>query len=37
MLERGYTSGHITEMLEVMQVLVEKGHAYAAADGSGEV
>ena len=30
-------TGHITEMLEIMQVLVDKGHAYAAADGSGDV
>jgi len=30
-------TGHITEMLEIMQTLVDKGHAYAAQDGSGDV
>ena len=30
-------TGHITEMLELMQELVEKGHAYPATDGSGDV
>ncbi len=30
-------TGHITEMIELMEVLVERGHAYAAADGSGDV
>ena len=30
-------TGHITEMLEIMQTLVDKGHAYAADDGSGDV
>ncbi len=30
-------TGHITEMVELMQVLVEKGHAYVADDGSGDV
>ena len=30
-------TGHITEMLELMQTLIDKGHAYAAADGSGDV
>jgi cysteinyl-tRNA synthetase len=30
-------TGHIPEMVELMQVLVEKGHAYAAPDGSGDV
>jgi cysteinyl-tRNA synthetase len=30
-------TGHITEMHEIMQTLVDKGHAYAAADGSGDV
>jgi cysteinyl-tRNA synthetase len=30
-------TGHIPEMVEIMQTLVDKGHAYAAADGSGDV
>jgi cysteinyl-tRNA synthetase len=30
-------TGHITEMVELMETLVEKGHAYAAEDGSGDV
>ena len=30
-------TGHIPEMVELMQVLVEKGHAYQAPDGSGDV
>jgi len=30
-------TGHITEMQEIMQTLVDKGHAYAAQDGSGDV
>jgi cysteinyl-tRNA synthetase len=30
-------TGHITEMHEIMQTLIDKGHAYAAADGSGDV
>jgi cysteinyl-tRNA synthetase len=30
-------TGHITEMLDIMQTLVDKGHAYAAQDGSGDV
>ncbi|HTE72393.1 MAG TPA: cysteine--tRNA ligase [Actinomycetes bacterium] len=30
-------TGHVPEMLELMQELVEKGHAYPAADGSGDV
>jgi cysteinyl-tRNA synthetase len=30
-------TGHVTEMVELMQVLVERGHAYAAEDGSGDV
>lgn len=30
-------TGHITEMIELMDTLVEKGHAYAASDGSGDV
>jgi cysteinyl-tRNA synthetase len=30
-------TGHITEMIEIMQTLVDKGHAYAAQDGSGDV
>ena len=29
--------GHIPEMVELIEVLVERGHAYAAADGSGDV
>ena len=29
--------GHITEMVELMQLLVERGHAYPAQDGSGDV
>ena len=29
--------GHIPEMVELMQTLVEKGHAYPAPDGSGDV
>jgi len=30
-------TGHITEMLEIMTTLIDKGHAYAAQDGSGDV
>ena len=30
-------TGHITEMVELMAVLVENGHAYPADDGSGDV
>ncbi|MGH3384138.1 MAG: cysteine--tRNA ligase [Nocardioidaceae bacterium] len=30
-------TGHITEMVELMQQLVDAGHAYPAADGSGDV
>ena len=30
-------TGHIPEMIELMQALIEKGHAYPAADGSGDV
>jgi cysteinyl-tRNA synthetase len=30
-------TGHITEMHELMQTLIDKGHAYAAEDGSGDV
>ncbi len=30
-------TGHITEMVELMGALIEKGHAYAAGDGSGDV
>ena len=30
-------TGHITEMVELMTVLVERGHAYPAEDGSGDV
>lgn len=30
-------TGHVPEMLELIEALVEKGHAYAAADGSGDV
>ncbi len=30
-------TGHVPEMLTLMETLVEKGHAYAAADGSGDV
>lgn len=30
-------TGHVTEMVELMDTLVEKGHAYAAEDGSGDV
>jgi cysteinyl-tRNA synthetase len=30
-------TGHITEMQEIMATLIDKGHAYAAPDGSGDV
>ena len=30
-------TGHIPEMLELVQLLIERGHAYAATDGSGDV
>jgi cysteinyl-tRNA synthetase len=30
-------TGHMTEMQEIMATLVDKGHAYAAQDGSGDV
>ncbi|KRE36086.1 cysteine--tRNA ligase [Janibacter sp. Soil728] len=30
-------TGHITEMIDLVETLVERGHAYAAADGSGDV
>jgi cysteinyl-tRNA synthetase len=30
-------TGHMTEMNELMQILIDKGHAYAAQDGSGDV
>jgi cysteinyl-tRNA synthetase len=30
-------TGHITEMQDIMQTLIDKGHAYAAQDGSGDV
>ena len=30
-------TGHIPEMLELIAELIEKGHAYVAADGSGDV
>ena len=30
-------TGHIPEMVELMGTLVDKGHAYAATDGSGDV
>ena len=30
-------TGHITEMIELMQELVQRGHAYPAEDGSGDV
>ena len=30
-------TGHIVEMVELMDTLVDKGHAYAAADDSGDV
>ncbi|CAN5496836.1 cysteine--tRNA ligase [soil metagenome] len=30
-------TGHITEMVELIDVLIEAGHAYPATDGSGDV
>jgi len=30
-------TGHVPEMIELIETLVDKGHAYAAADGSGDV
>jgi len=30
-------TGHVPEMIELIQTLVERGHAYPAADGSGDV
>jgi cysteinyl-tRNA synthetase len=30
-------TGHITEMHELIKILIEKGHAYPAVDGSGDV
>ena len=30
-------TGHITEMVDLIDLLVERGHAYPAADGSGDV
>lgn len=30
-------TGHITEMIELVQELLERGHAYVAEDGSGDV
>jgi cysteinyl-tRNA synthetase len=30
-------TGHITEMVELVEQIVEAGHGYAAADGSGDV
>ncbi|GGO92303.1 cysteine--tRNA ligase [Nocardioides phosphati] len=30
-------TGHVPEMVELIQLLIERGHAYAAADGSGDV
>ena len=30
-------TGHIPEMIELITTLIAKGHAYAAADGSGDV
>ncbi|MGB2765882.1 MAG: cysteine--tRNA ligase, partial [Propionicimonas sp.] len=30
-------TGHITEMLELIEILLERGHAYVAPDGSGDV
>src|SRR5262249_40905582 len=30
-------TGHIPEMHELIKLLIEKGHAYAAEDGSGDV
>ena len=30
-------TGHVPEMLELIETLIEKGHAYVAEDGSGDV
>ncbi|MBA2550795.1 MAG: cysteine--tRNA ligase [Nocardioidaceae bacterium] len=30
-------TGHVPEMIEMIDTLIDKGHAYAAADGSGDV
>ncbi len=30
-------TGHVPDMVELMEILVEKGHAYAAPDGTGDV
>ncbi|MBW8172555.1 cysteine--tRNA ligase [Ornithinimicrobium sp. Arc0846-15] len=30
-------TGHITEMVELIETLIERGHAYPATDGSGDV
>ncbi|MEO8851250.1 MAG: cysteine--tRNA ligase [Allobranchiibius sp.] len=30
-------TGHVTDMVELMQTLIQKGHAYVAEDGSGDV
>ena len=30
-------TGHVPEMIELIKTLVERGHAYAAEDGSGDV
>ena len=30
-------TGHVPEMIELIKVLIERGHAYAATDGSGDV
>ena len=30
-------TGHIPEMIEMIKVLIERGHAYPAGDGSGDV
>jgi cysteinyl-tRNA synthetase len=30
-------TGHVPEMIQLMEAIIEKGHAYPAADGSGDV
>ena len=30
-------TGHVPEMIEMIKMLIERGHAYPAADGSGDV
>jgi len=30
-------TGHIPEMIELIKILIDRGHAYPAADGSGDV